>query len=80
MSKHIVEQKIGTPVTHWISKERPCVEIINGRYCHLEHVDSTKHFEDHYQVYGPLSNPKNWTYLPVDNFIFQLLILKVAKL
>lgn len=68
MSKHIVEQKIGTPVPQWENKERPSVEIIKGKYCRLEHVDSTKHFEDLYQVYGPLSNPRNWTYLPFEKF------------
>ncbi|MCW2281525.1 hypothetical protein M2256_002047 [Lactococcus lactis] len=37
MSKHIVEQKIGTPVPQWVNKERPNVEIITGKYCRLEH-------------------------------------------
>lgn len=68
MSKQIDEQKIGAPVPQWINKERPSVENIDGKYCRLEHVDSTKHFEDLYQVYGPLSAPKNWTYLPFENF------------
>ena len=68
MVKKIYEQKIGKAVPQWINKERPSGESIQGKYCRLEHVDFIKHFEDLFQIYGPLSNPKNWTYLPFDKF------------
>lgn len=68
MDKQINEQKIGKPLPYWVNKKRPSVEIIDGKYCRLEHVETIKHFEDLYQVYGPSSNPMNWTYLPFDQF------------
>ncbi|WP_207694344.1 hypothetical protein DOK67_0000930 [Enterococcus sp. DIV0212c] len=61
-------QSIGAPIKNWSKREYPTKVILDGMYCRLEKMDPTKHLEDLYQVYGPASNPKTWTYIPMVSF------------
>ncbi|XUD05058.1 hypothetical protein IGJ34_003072 [Enterococcus sp. AZ177] len=61
-------QPVGYPITDWSTREYPTKSILEGTYCRLEKVDPEKHLEDLYQVYGPQSKPKNWTYIPLEGF------------
>ncbi|WP_339099435.1 hypothetical protein IGL98_003454 [Enterococcus sp. DIV0840] len=61
-------QPIGYPVTNWSTRAYPTKSTLEGTNCRLEKVDPNKHLEDLYQVYGPQSNPKNWTYIPLMSF------------
>ncbi|WP_429951528.1 GNAT family N-acetyltransferase [Enterococcus sp. AZ101] len=61
-------QPIGYSVTNWSKREYPTKAILEGTYCDLEKIDPKQHLEDLYQVYGPTSPAKNWTYLPMEPF------------
>ncbi|ALS02431.1 GNAT family acetyltransferase [Enterococcus silesiacus] len=61
-------QPIGSPVSDWSTREYPSKNMLEGMYCRLEKVESSKHVEALYQVYGPESKAKNWTYLPLNPF------------
>ncbi|EOL50916.1 GNAT family N-acetyltransferase [Enterococcus caccae] len=65
---NLYNQPISYQVDNWSTREYPAKVLLEGTYCLLEKLDSTKHFEDLYQVYGPESDPKNWTYLPMNAF------------
>ena len=61
-------QPIGYPVNNWAKRNYPKKIILEGSYCRLEKIDPIKHLDDLYHVYGPESNPQNWTYLPMASF------------
>ncbi|MGX7263810.1 GNAT family N-acetyltransferase [Enterococcus crotali] len=62
------DQPIGFPISDWSTREYPSKNTLEGMYCRLEKIDPNSHFEALYQVYGPESKAKNWTYLPLYPF------------
>lgn len=60
------EQPIGEPVAAFTPGVYPNQIKLVGTYCTLEKLSADKHFTDLYEVYGPESSLKNWTYLPLD--------------
>lgn len=62
-------QPISYPVNNWSTRDYPTKTILEGTYCRLEKIDPSRHLEDLYNnVYGPETNPKNWTYIPIVSF------------
>lgn len=62
------DQPISYPVDNWSKRNYPTKTLLEGTYCHLEKIDPKKHLDDLYQVYGPQSHSRNWTYLPMNSF------------
>ena len=61
-------QPIGYAVRNWSKRDYPTKALLEGIYCRLEKIDPVRHLEALYQVYGPESSSKNWTYLPLEPF------------
>lgn len=64
MRKNQFNQAIGEDVSCFSAGEMPSIQYIEGKYCYLEKLDSSRHFDDLWHVYGTDSELKNWTYLP----------------
>ncbi|QNS15037.1 GNAT family N-acetyltransferase [Mannheimia bovis] len=64
MRKNQFNQLIGEEVSHFSAGEVPSLQYVEGKYCYLERLNSSRHFDDLWRVYGTDSELKNWTYLP----------------
>lgn len=62
------DQPIGYPVANWSKREYPTKARLEGNYCDLEKIDPNRHLEELYQIFGPASPLKTWTYLPMERF------------
>src|SRR4029077_814226 len=55
---------LGPPVSGWLPRQLPPLRAINGRYCRVEPIDSTRHGEALYAAYAADREGHLWTYLP----------------
>jgi RimJ/RimL family protein N-acetyltransferase len=60
-------QPVGPTVREWKSPPHPGREIMEGRFCRLEPLD-TRHAESLYAAYAVDVQGRNWTYLPYGPF------------
>lgn len=77
MRKNQFNQPIGEEVSHFSAGEVPSLQYVEGKYCYLERLNSSRHFDDLWRVYGTDSELKNWTYLPA---FLDLLGIKIHSL
>jgi RimJ/RimL family protein N-acetyltransferase len=56
-------QPIGDPVGDWKTPTVPAREVMHGRYCRLEPLES-RHAPDLWDAYARDVDHRNWTYLP----------------
>lgn len=63
MRKNQFDQLIGEEVSCFSAGEMPSLQYMEGKYCYLEKLNSSRHFDDLWCVYGTDSELKNWTYL-----------------
>jgi RimJ/RimL family protein N-acetyltransferase len=70
MTEHFNEwgQPIGFPLPHWTARPRPPRSAMEGRYCRVELIDSSRHAADLYTAYALDKMGRNWTYLPYGPF------------
>ena len=61
-----LNQLVGHAIFDWFPRDFPNKEKIVGEFCVLEKVDKNKHFNDLYELFGPTSNPRTWTYLSLN--------------
>lgn len=66
--KNNLGQAIGFPLEDWQACQFPPHTIINGTYCRLEPLNTTKHAEDLFHAYAKDTDGSIWTYLPYGPF------------
>ena len=54
----------GPPVPSWLPRQPPPLEMISGRFCRVEPIDSTRHAAALYDAYATDREGRLWTYLP----------------
>ena len=55
---------LGPPVPSWSPQQLPPLEVITGRFCRIEPIDSTRHGAALYDAYATDREGRLWTYLP----------------
>ena len=55
---------LGQPLPDWLPRQLPPLAAMNGRYCRVEPIDSTRHSEALYAAYVTDREGRLWTYLP----------------
>ncbi|WP_294977156.1 hypothetical protein [uncultured Leuconostoc sp.] len=76
-------QTIGNNLVNYTTGGLPTANQINGKYTTIEKLSSSKHGKDLYKLFGPDSNEKDFTYLPInqfDNYDDYMLCLKQFEL
>jgi RimJ/RimL family protein N-acetyltransferase len=63
-----VSESIGFPVSDWKTPPLPTCVAMEGRFCHLELLDSQRHATDLYTANALDIDGRNWTYLPYGPF------------
>lgn len=61
-------QTIGFPVPDWKPATRPTLDVMTGRSCRLEALDSARHAADLFAALSQDVEGKNWSYLPYGPF------------
>ncbi|WP_220741278.1 GNAT family N-acetyltransferase [Leuconostoc miyukkimchii] len=61
-------QTIGDTLINYTTGKLPNVDQIKGQYSTIEKLSCKKHGKDLYNVFGPQSNAKDFTYLPINQF------------
>ena len=55
---------LGPPVPSWSPQQLPPLEVITGRFCRIEPIDSTRHGAALYDAYATDREGRLWAYLP----------------
>ncbi len=61
-------QPIGVSLPEWTARPYPDGNILQGRYCRLEHIQPQKHADSLYEAYQQTQDGRDWTYLSVGPF------------
>ncbi|MGT2907253.1 GNAT family N-acetyltransferase [Streptococcus dentiloxodontae] len=56
-------QEIGERLEHFTAGQMPDVQLLEGRYCTVEHLNAKKHFEDILDFYYTNAVASDWTYM-----------------
>ena len=56
-------QPIGSPVPDWTGAQPVRKEVLHGRFCRLEPLDTNRHTEDLWHTFGQDKTGETWTYL-----------------
>jgi hypothetical protein len=64
MTGTLSEPPLGPPVPGWLPRQPPPLEVISGRFCRVEPIDSTRHGAALYDAYATDREGRLWTYLP----------------
>ncbi len=59
-----IGQQLGFPVPNWQNATFPPHEIIEGRYCRLEPLETEAHARDLWDAFALEQHGEGWTYLP----------------
>ncbi len=59
-------QAIGQALPDWTKRAAPAKITLNGQYCSLVPLNTTRHGDDLYHAFNQAVDGRDWTYLPAD--------------